>query len=178
MPRSAAKTAIPTPRQFLDHCEQRRDAIVSLCEELARAESPSLNKAACDRMSTLLARSFAAVGGRVRRHKERQFGDHLQVGFAGKARTKPVLLLGHFDTVWEAGTLRSMPVRRDRERLFGPGVYDMKYGIAMMVFALRAWRELAGGLPRPVAVLLVSDEEIGSPSSRRITEAVARRCAA
>ena len=89
-----------------------------------------------------------------------------------------MLLLGHFDTVYDLGTLRTMPWREEEGRLYGPGVFDMKSGIAQMMFALWATREVRGGLPRPVTVLLVSDEEGGSESSRALTEKMARQCAA
>jgi glutamate carboxypeptidase len=89
-----------------------------------------------------------------------------------------VLLLGHYDTVWELGTLASMPFRIADGRAYGPGVYDMKAGITLMMYALEGLRETRGSLPRPVRVLLVSDEEVGSDSSRAITERLAKESAA
>ena len=89
-----------------------------------------------------------------------------------------MLLLGHFDTVYELGTLATMPWSERQGRLSGPGVFDMKAGIVQMMFALWALRESDGGLPRPVKVLLVSDEEAGSATSRAITERLAKQCAA
>ena len=102
--------------------------------------------------------------------------------FAGKS-AKPVLLLGHYDTVYPLGTLATMPCRANDDKLTGPGVLDMKSGIALMLHALAAlqdWHKEAwhGGLPRPVTVLLVSDEEVGSDSSRAITESLAKKAAA
>jgi glutamate carboxypeptidase len=76
------------------------------------------------------------------------------------------------------GALEKMPCRESKGRLYGPGVFDMKSGIVQMMFALRSLREVKGGLPRAVKVLLVSDEEEGSVSSRAITEKVAKQCAA
>ena len=102
----------------------------------------------------------------------------MQVDFAGRAG-KPVLLLGHLDTVYSLGTLATMPCHIKNGRLFGPGVLDMKSGAALAMQAiegLRSWNEDI--LPRPVTVLLVSDEEIGSHSSRRITESLAKKSAA
>jgi glutamate carboxypeptidase len=89
-----------------------------------------------------------------------------------------VLLLGHYDTVYDLGTLKTMPWRETDGKLFGPGVFDMKGGIVQIMFALRALYEVKGGLPRPVTAWLVSDEETGSDSSRAITEKLASRCAA
>jgi glutamate carboxypeptidase len=105
-------------------------------------------------------------------------GDHLECHFDGDANRRPVLLLGHLDTVYDVGTLHTMPWREERGRLSGPGVFDMKSGIAQMLFAIAALRAMRGALPRPVRVLLVSDEEEGSATSRAITERLASECCA
>jgi glutamate carboxypeptidase len=169
----------------LAYFEKRREAIVSTIRELVEIESPSDNKAAVDRVAEVVAEKFARLGGEVRFHRAKDFGSHLQVNFGGKA-AKPVLLLGHYDTVYPLGTLATMPCRVERNRLTGPGVLDMKSGIALMLHALAGLQEWnsgnsggrSGGLLRPVTVLLVSDEEVGSNSSRAITEALATRSAA
>jgi glutamate carboxypeptidase len=112
------------------------------------------------------------VGGRVRLHKQKQFGDVLEVRFGpGRGKRKPVLLLGHLDTVWPLGTLRTMPWREENGRFWGPGVFDMKAGVAMALAAMRVLEEL--GADRRVTLLLNSDEEVGSPVSRAITERLA-----
>jgi glutamate carboxypeptidase len=103
------------------------------------------------------------------------FGDHLQVDFAG-AGGKPVMLLGHMDTVYPMGTLATMPCRVTGERLWGPGSFDMKSGIAFMLHAIEGLRTRhQDKLPRPITILLVSDEEVGSDTSRRITENLAKK---
>ena len=157
--------------------ERQREMVASLREMVLR-ESPTHSKQDCDALCAHLADEFASLGGKVKIHAQRLAGDHLQVNFAGPRPRKPILLLGHFDTVYELGTLEKMPWRESKGRLYGPGVFDMKSGIVQMMFALWSLREVAGGLPRPVKVLLVSDEEEGSVSSRAITEKVARQCAA
>lgn len=158
--------------------EQRADQIVSTIRELVEIESPSDNKPAVDRISEAVAGKFAAIGGQVRVHRANDFGNHLQVDFTGKASGKPVLLLGHYDTVYPVGTLAIMPCRVDGNKLRGPGVLDMKSGIALMLYSLAALREWHGELPRPVKVFLVSDEEVGSDTSRAITESLARESSA
>jgi glutamate carboxypeptidase len=141
----------------------------------AGIESPSDNKASADRMGAFLAGIFEELGGKARLHRTEDYGDNLQIDFAGNDGRKPVLLLGHFDTVYPLGTLATMPCRTEDDRLHGPGVLDMKSGIALMFYAIQALQNWhAGGLPRPVTVWLVSDEEVGSSSSRKITEELAR----
>ncbi|MFI5114132.1 MAG: M20 family metallopeptidase [Terriglobales bacterium] len=165
-------------RRRLAYFEARRDEMVSTIRELVEIESPSDNKRAVDRLGETVAQKFSALGGAVLFHPASNFGNHLQVDFAGTAKFKPVLLLGHYDTVYPLGTLASMPCRVADGKLAGPGALDMKAGIGLMLVALAALQEWHGELPRPVSVLLVSDEEVGSDSSRAITESLAKRAAA
>jgi glutamate carboxypeptidase len=143
---------------------------------LVELESPSHDKAALDRLGQHVAEEFAKLGGEIKFHRQEHAGDHLQVDFAGLG--KPVLLLGHMDTVWDLGTLTLIPFRVASGRAFGPGTFDMKAGIVQAIFAIRALQEHHGHLPRAITVLLVTDEEIGSQSSRPITEALARKSSA
>jgi glutamate carboxypeptidase len=172
----------PSPRaemkERLHFFESRRDSIVETTRQLISIESPSDNKQAVDRISVAVAEKFAALGGRAEFRRSSDYGNHLQVDFEGENQQKPVLLLGHYDTVYPLGSLTKMPCRVANGRLWGPGALDMKSGIALMLHAvegLQAWYER---LPRPVTVLLVSDEEVGSESSRPITESLARRSGA
>ncbi|HKS72970.1 MAG TPA: M20 family metallopeptidase [Terriglobales bacterium] len=159
--------------------EERRDKMVETIRHLVEAESPSDDKAACDKLASLLAGRFEALGGHSMFHRVANSGNHLQVDFGAERRAKPVLLLGHYDTVYPLGTLKTMPCKVEGGRLFGPGVLDMKAGIVLMLQAIEALRAWHGDeVPRPVTVLLVSDEEVGSDSSRRITESVARNAEA
>jgi len=99
----------------------------------------------------------------------------LQIDFKGAEKRKPLLLLGHLDTVYEAGMLHHMPCRIASGRMYGPGVFDMKAGILQMLLAIGVLRDISGRLPRPITILLNSDEEIGSPVSRSVTEKLALR---
>jgi len=152
--------------------------MVRMIREFAEIESPSDNKSAADRMGAILAAKFASLGGRIQVHRADSFGDNLQIDFHGREGSRPVLLLGHFDTVYPLGTLSSMPCRVADGRLYGPGVLDMKSGVVLMWYAIEALQSWHGTLPRPVTVFLVSDEEVGSSSSREITESLARKSAA
>ncbi len=110
----------------------------------------------------------------VKLHRQKKAGDHLQVEFAGAKGRKPILLLGHYDTVYDIGTLATMPWRESKGLVYGPGAFDMKGGVVQMMYAIRAL-QAAGPLARPITVLLVSDEEEGSETSRAITEKLASR---
>jgi glutamate carboxypeptidase len=161
-------------RWLTDHQQE----MVHQVREIVRRESPTHNKQACDALCEYLAQQFAALGGRVKIHRQPKAGNHLQVEFSGSGSRKPVLLLGHYDTVYELGTLATMPWREQNGRLRGPGVFDMKSGIVQIMFALRALHEVNGDLARPVKIWLVSDEEEGSDSSRTLTEKLASQCEA
>ncbi len=168
----------PVWSERLRYFESRQEQIVQTIREFVEIESPSDHKAAADRMGAFLAGSFEAAGGRAQVHRAKDFADSVQIDFGGREKTKPVLLLGHFDTVYPLGTLANMPCHVADGRMHGPGVLDMKSGIALMLYAIAALKAWHTELPRPVTVFLVSDEEVGSYSSRKITEALAKDSAA
>jgi glutamate carboxypeptidase len=156
----------------------RQAEMVTELRKLVTHESPTHDKAACDPLCDYLATQFRALGGRIKIHRQTKAGNHLQVNFAGPKGKKPILLLGHYDTVYDLGTLTTMPWKESGGRLAGPGVFDMKGGIVQIMYAIRALQKANGRLPRPVMVWLVSDEETGSDSSRTMTEKLASQCAA
>jgi glutamate carboxypeptidase len=160
----ASKTEGKLP-WFLQHLEQ-----------LVRLESPSEDPAAVNAAQKLTAGWAAALGGKIKRYPQKNFGDVYELRFGHSRRQKPVLILGHLDTVWPHGTLKSMPWLNKDGRLSGPGVLDMKAGVVMALTAISVLNEL--GLQRPVTLLLVSEEEIGSPISRPITERIAKESSA
>lgn len=170
------KTDSQSALAHLAYCQQHQAEMMTLLRRMVEIESPSDDKAAVDRMGAFLAREFERLGGTVTSYPQKNAGNHLKAEFAAGAG-KPALLLGHFDTVWSMGTLATMPFRVDNGRAFGPGVYDMKAGITMMIFALRAL-QAGGNQRRPVTVLLDTDEEVGSVTGRPVVEATARECEA
>ena len=163
---------------LLDEMRGREKQILGLLRDLVEVESPSDDKAAVDRCVDLAAKVCAKIGGRVRRHRRREFGDLLEARFGLKGQgAKPIMLLGHLDTVWPLGTLKKMPFKLEKGRVWGPGVLDMKAGVAMALTAVEyLLKERL--LARPVVLLLVSDEEVGSTVSRPLTEKLARECEA
>ena len=161
---------------LLSGLTKQKSGMVACLRKLVELESPSGNKIALDRLSRHLATEFETLGGRITFHKQESAGDHLQVDFAGSG--KPILMLGHMDTVWDLGTLAAMPFRVASGRAYGPGIFDMKAGVVQAIYAIRALRRQPGNLPRAVTVFLVTDEEVGSHSSRPITQALAKKSAA
>ena len=146
--------------------------LLETVEALVRAESPSTDKRAVDRCGLEVARRLADLGAEVERLPQRGRGDHVRATFDGDG--PQVMMLGHFDTVWDVGQLAVMPFRHEGGRLHGPGIYDMKAGLAAAMLAVRALRELSRPRPR-VVMLFTSDEEIGSDTSRPAIEDNARR---
>ncbi len=157
------------------HEERLKDRV----RELVEIESPSDDKEAVDRAGRLVQGWAEGLGAKLRRHRQQAYGDVLELRFGPEPSRKSsngagpnrVLLLGHLDTVWPLGTLRKMPWKEANGRLSGPGVLDMKSGVVMAIEAVAALRSL--NVQRPVTLLLVSEEEVGSPISRPITESLA-----
>ena len=167
-------------RALLAGARRKQPALLKLVQMLVRSESPSDNKAAVDACGAMIAGHARALGARVKIHRQRAFGDIVEIRFGPGSKAaagKPILLLGHIDTVWPVGTLRSMPCRIADGRLWGPGTLDMKAGVGMALTAIEMLTE-ANLLDREIVLLLNSDEEVGSPVSRGITEKLARECAA
>jgi glutamate carboxypeptidase len=167
-------------RALLAGARRKERALIDLTQKLVQVESPSDVKAAVDACVALVAAHAKGLGGRLRLHRQKGFGDVLETRFGSRRRdaaTKPVLLLGHLDTVWPLGTLKRMPCRVGEGRLWGPGTLDMKAGVAMALTAIEMLGE-ADLLDREIVLLLNSDEEIGSPVSRPITEGLAAECSA
>ena len=147
---------------------------------MVECESPSDDGRAVDNFVDLVAAEVSTIAS-VQTFPGGKFGRHLLCEFAlpGPAKKKgEILALGHSDTVWPLGTLARMPFREAEGRLWGPGVFDMKSGIAFFVFAMRALRELDVAVSHRVKLLINSDEEVGSDSSRNLTQETARRAKA
>ncbi len=164
-------------KAILNHVERKAGWIRNALHELVQQESPSEDRHAVNAATTLAEHWALDLGARTKRHKQREFGDVLELRFGpSRLKQKPVLLLGHLDTVWSIGTLKTMPWRETEGRYWGPGVLDMKAGVVMALAALSTLCEMK--LSRPATLLLNSDEEVGSPISRAITERLALESAA
>jgi glutamate carboxypeptidase len=171
-------------RALLAGARDKQPAVLDLARQLVLCESPSDQKPAVDACMDLAAAHARSLDGRVKRHRQKQHGDILEIRF-GTRKPDParrILVLGHLDTVWPLGTLPSMPCRIGKDaagnqRLYGPGTLDMKVGVAMAFTAIEMLLE-AGQLQNEIVLLLNSEEEIGSPVSRPVTEALAQQCGA
>lgn len=157
--------------ELLEHCTAQAATIRADVEMLVALESPSHDKAAVDRCGAAVARLLRDSGAEVATLPQAERGDHVRAEFPGGPGR--VLLLGHFDTVWDVGTIERMPIREADGRLHGPGVYDMKGSLVVAIHAVRALRHLGRPMPR-VVMLWTTDEEIGSETSRAAIEAEAR----
>lgn len=153
-----------------------KEEMVSFLLDLAAMESPSDLPESQKPVQDYLARALEELGFRVRRMPGTKSGGVLLALPRNRVRRRPAqLLLGHCDTVWSVGTLETMPLVREGDRLRGPGVFDMKAGLTQMVMALRILQRL-GLEPEVTPVILVnSDEEVGSPESRNLIRLVSRR---
>lgn len=181
---SAACTGIKRQIRFVtvttspaaQHADHSSDDIIALVRELVSIESPSRDTAASARIADVLSARFEAIGGTVRREPT-SAGTDLVIDVPGTG--DPLLFIGHTDTVWPVGALDGeVPWVEDGDVVRGPGAYDMKAGIAVMLEALRTLQPLAVERRRAVRVVLVCDEEIGSPVSGPLLAARARGAAA
>jgi len=165
--------------QLLNYLVARQEAMTEALRELVLLESPSHEREAVNTVAEYLARAFGDLGADVERIPQAAFGDHLRVSWGSGSRQ--ILLLGHMDTVWPLGEIEERPfeVKRDNKtgltRATGPGTFDMKGGLVVGMYALTALRELGLVPAHQLVFLFNSDEECGSPTSRRHIEQDARR---
>lgn len=154
--------------------EAHREQAQQMLARLVAMESPSAEPKTHAAPLALLEAEFSALGFHVRYLQDSQGQRHLLARPAVRRRGAPYqLLVGHIDTVWPVGTLQTMPLVSDADRLAGPGAYDMKAGLVQALFALKAVAGLGGPAVTPV-FFINSDEETGSHGSRRIIERLAR----
>ncbi|HYP12704.1 MAG TPA: M20 family metallopeptidase [Bryobacteraceae bacterium] len=164
-------------QNMLAYAQSKQNELISFLQELVECESPSDNPAAISRFVELFASRVGDIAKLRTLKASKGYGPHVLCEFKlpGRGKDGQILALGHSDTVYPLGTLASMPWREDGGRLRGPGVLDMKAGVAFFVYAMRGIIELDRPVRRKVVLQLNSDEEVGSPSSRALTEEQARQ---
>jgi glutamate carboxypeptidase len=161
------------PKTLTAYFQEQHLMMMAVLRNLVEQESPSTDKPQLDRLAKHLRERFQGAGAEVTALENTTGGDHMRVVFKtdiASSANPPALIIGHYDTVWPVGALADHPFRIADGKAFGPGIFDMKASIVLAEFALRAVEALHLKLPRPVIILLTSDEEIGSPTSRGLIE--------
>jgi glutamate carboxypeptidase len=171
--RSEARPGIP--HAVLEQVRSHKADMVDYVRRLCLLETPTDVPESQDAAHVLLSESLDDLGYRIRMIPGRGCGRHLLACPASRTRRNPTqLLVGHTDTVWPVGTLAAMPVRMENGCLFGPGTFDMKSGVVLILFALKVMAELGLEPPATPVVFINSDEETGSPDSKRHVRRLAR----
>lgn len=160
---------------YLRYANAKQEEIISFIQEMVECESPSDSAKHVNQFVDLFVERTKDIAT-AQTVQADGFGKHLRLTFNSRENGNGQIMgVGHSDTVWPLGTLPSMPYRRASGRLWGPGVLDMKSGLAFFVYAVRALRELDVAVRKKIVLLIVSDEEVGSKTSRALTEGEAKR---
>lgn len=179
MSSSLSSQPAASPPPLLAYFETRLPAMLDAIRTVVEDETPSTDKARLDSFAARLGQRLQAAGGSVVTMANPARGNHLRVQItpAGAQTQPPALVLCHYDTVWPLGALATHPFRIEADKAYGPGIFDMQTSLVLVEYALQAVRDLDLALPRPVVILITSDEEIGSDTSRALIEAEARQAA-
>src|SRR5260221_848504 len=160
-----------------DHFTARQHELLALTCALVETESPSGDKDGSSDIVSLVASAAGTISAvnSVERITSEEFGEHVRIrAFTGGNKSAPVVILGHTDTVHPRGAIKERPWRAEGNRIYGPGIFDMKANIALALEALRACEATEVCPQSPVTILLTCDEESGSPSGRGLVEEAAR----
>src|SRR5437667_3737143 len=166
-------------RDLKDLVRERQNEVVSRIRSVVEAESPSGYETGSRKVVSLLeqqARSLDSVS-LITRIPVPEYGEHLRIELRGNATAeeKPLLLLGHTDTVHAVGSLALRPWRVEEGRIYAPGIFDMKASCVMALETIAAMEKLGIPLSSPVIIMLMCDEETGSENGRAHVEEAARQ---
>lgn len=162
-----------TKQQILNWLAASQVEMLGLLERLVNIDSWSYDKAGVDKVGEEIAEFLGGHGIDVTRIPVETHGDSFRASVGAAAGNRPILMMGHRDTVFPTGEVAKRPFKIDGERAYGPGVADMKSGLVLNSFVLVAFAKF-GGAPAPLVALYTGDEEIASPISRPIIESAAR----
>ena len=152
--------------KILNYLKEQHLSITETLVKLTKAESPSHTKALVDQCGNVLRAEFEQlIGGSIERIEKAEVGNQYKFTYGTGEELDQVLVIGHMDTVWDLGAL---PIRQEGNILYGPGVFDMKGGLTITLWALKALKETGADLKRKVTFLVTTDEEIGSDHSKEI----------
>lgn len=166
-------TTAPAKQQIVGWLAESEPEMLALLERLVNIDSWSYDKAGVDRVGEAIAEFLAGHGIDVQRIPVETHGDSFRASVGAAAGNRPIVMMGHRDTVFPTGEVARRPFTLTNGRAYGPGVADMKSGLVLNTFVLIAFARF-GGAPAPLVALYTGDEEIGSPTSRPIIEQAAR----
>lgn len=161
-------------RKILERAYANENEFLALLSDLVSYETPTYHKPSLDKLAGRFVELLTDRGFAVTRHARAEAGDIIE-GRIVEGHGPSTLFLCHYDTVWPLGTLESMPWKREGDKVYGPGIYDMKAGIANAITAVGMARQLGLNLTGPITLLITSDEETGSRDSRELIEDLARQ---
>ncbi|MFL6467587.1 MAG: M20/M25/M40 family metallo-hydrolase, partial [Pyrinomonadaceae bacterium] len=159
------------PNEILDYFSRRTESAIGAIREIVEIESPSFDIGRSSAVVDCIENAFRETGAdlQIERVPAEGYGEHIVVrAFPGEQR--PVIILGHSDTVHPVGTRERNPTRFENDKFFGCGIFDMKANIVLMVEALRYFNETGERPPRPITIVLSCDEEVGSHTGRALIE--------
>jgi glutamate carboxypeptidase len=160
-------------REILSYTVAQTPDMVHTLRQMVEIESPSTEPAAVNRLADFVAAQLTQLQASVERIPVAAGGDIVRARYGQGER--PIMMLGHLDTVWPLGTLAQRPVRIENDRLFGPGSFDMKGGLTVALHTLRTLAALRLTPPRPLTFLFTPQEETGGKAYRPRLEAEARQ---
>jgi len=164
--------------EFMHYFKSRQGEMVNLLKEAVHLESPSLDKKAVDKCSDFIIREFRKIGTKITQYPQKEIGDLHTVQYPAlksKLKKETILVLAHIDTVWPVGRIQNMPFYLSGQKVFGPGVLDMKAGLVMAIYALKTLRELNIESQKNILMFINSAEEIGNEASYEIIRKLARK---
>ncbi len=163
-------------REFLQYFQDGQDETLNLIREIVEIESPSRDLAGSRAVVDFLETETAKISSDFKIEKvfAENYGEHLIIR-AFESDAKPILILGHTDTVHPRNTKKENPTRIEDDKFYGCGIFDMKANIILVLEVLKAFTKFELKPPRPITILLSCDEEIGSPTGRELVEREAKR---
>jgi len=165
---------------LLQYFEDRQPEMLQVIELVVSQETPSSDKVRLDAFADFLAGRLESAGATTEVIPNAERGNHVRATYnpantSTASDAKPGLVLCHFDTVWPVGSLATHPFRIEDGKAYGPGIFDMQTSLVLAEYVLHAVAALALTLPRPLTILMTSDEEVGSGTSRDLISEEALR---
>lgn len=163
---------------FYHYFKSRQGEMIHLLKDLVNLESPSSDKKAVDACSSFVIKELKKVAAKISRFPQEKTGDLFLVEYPPKnqkQKKEQILILTHLDTVWNVGKIKKMPFYVSGNKVYGPGVLDMKAGVVMAIFSLKALNQLNIKPKKKIAIFINSAEETQSESSSRLIQDLAKK---